>query len=67
MLTLNSETKIKTLLNRNPDLSLNFVPLIIKDKRDCISMIVNFKGLKLLNWLISSLNQKLKLKISITS
>ncbi len=51
MLTLNSETKIKTLLRRNPKLSLNLVPLILQGEKDCISMIVNFKGLKLLNWI----------------
>lgn len=49
--TLNDETKIKTLLNRSPSLSLNLVPLILKGEKDCISMAVNFKGLKLSNWI----------------
>jgi len=51
IVTLNDETKIKTLLNRNPSLSLNLVPLILKGEKDSISMVVNFRGLKLLNWI----------------
>lgn len=61
IVTLNDETKIKTLLHRNPKLSLNLVPLILKGEKDCISMIVNFKGLKLSNWI----NKFLKAEIPV--
>lgn len=48
--TLNDETKIKTLLKKNPKLSMNLVPLILHGEKDCISTVINFTGLKLSNW-----------------
>ena len=48
--TLNDETKIKTLFKNNPKLSMNLVPLILHGEKDCISTVINFKGLKLSNW-----------------
>lgn len=49
--TIRDNLRTNILINQNPSLSLNIVPIILKDEIDYIPGIVNYNALKLLNWI----------------
>ncbi len=60
--TLRDNLRVNLLMNDHPDLSLKFIPIILKGENDYISGIVNYKSLELLNWINKFLESETKIK-----
>lgn len=60
--TLRDNLRVNLLMNDHPDLSLKFIPIILKGENDYISGIVNYKSLELLNWINKFLESEMKIK-----
>lgn len=60
--TLRDNLRVNLLMNQHPELSLKFIPIILKGENDYISGIVNYKSLELLNWINKFLESETKIK-----
>ena len=60
--TLRDNLRVNLLMNQHPELSLKFIPIILKGENDYISGIVNYKSLELLNWINKFLESEIKIK-----
>lgn len=60
--TLRDNLRVNLLMNVHPDLSLKFIPIILKGENDYISGIVNYRSLELLNWINKFLESETKIK-----
>ena len=60
--TLRDNLRVNLLMNEHPELSLKFIPIILKGENDYISGIVNYKSLELLNWINKFLESEIKIK-----
>lgn len=54
--------RIHLLLNKHPELSLKFIPIFLKGENDYISGIVNYKSMKLLNFVNKLLKYEIGMK-----
>ncbi len=59
---LRDNLSVNLLMNVHPELSLKFIPIILKGENDYISGIVNYKSLELLNWINKFLESETKIK-----
>lgn len=60
--TLRDNLRVNLLMNQHPELSLKFIPIILKGENDYISGIVNYNSLKLLYWINKFLESETKIK-----
>jgi len=60
--TLRDNLRVNLLMTEHPDLSLKFIPIILKGENDYISGIVNYNSLELLIWINKFIESETKIK-----